>query len=228
MILSIIIPCYNDYKYLPNIVKEISKLTVEHELIIVNDGSNSETQNVLNSLQDITLINHPHNLGKSKALKTGLLATKGKYIVFFDADYINVKNEYLRQLIAPVISGAYDVCLGKSDEGFPFFKWIGLTTMLTGLRCLSRQLLLDHLEIFGNRGYVRGFLIEARMNRVIFPHYRVVKANLTGLKQQYKVQKTGSFRSFCKDVDIMYQIFHYLGPRQYFAQLSFCRRLNSI
>ena len=228
VILSVIIPCYNDYQHLSKIVAEISKLPFSHEIIVVNDGSNSQTKSVLNLLSGITLINHSRNLGKSQALKTGYLAAKGKYLVFFDSDYLNVKVEYFRLLIDPVISGKYDIAIGQSDEGFPFFNWIGLTTMLSGLRCFPRNILPKNCKIFNNHGYIKGFLFEARFNCLIFSKYRIAKVRLFGLKQQYKIQKTRSLGSFYNDIRILYQIYHYLGPKQYFTQLKFCRRLKTI
>ena len=51
MKLSIIIPCYNENEFIEKVVENIHKQThIDKEIIIVNDGSNSQTMDILNRL----------------------------------------------------------------------------------------------------------------------------------------------------------------------------------
>ena len=90
--LSIVIPCYNEEKRIVNTLKKIikycDKRVEEYEIIIVDDGSTDSTHIVLNSyLNDkIKLITLDENMGKGYAVRTGVLASKYKWILFTDAD----------------------------------------------------------------------------------------------------------------------------------------------
>lgn len=228
MKISVIIPCFNDYKYLKSIVDQIDQLSTTHEIILVNDGSGPETQKVLKTIHNAIVINHPRNMGKSQAMKTGLLASKGEYVVFLDSDFTNFQTVYLEKLIEPVINNLVEISIGEFDDGFSPFQKIGLTSMLTGIRCLPRKVLINNIDIFNNQGYFHGFFVEIKMNQRIYRHFKIIKVKLVGLKQQFKYQKVGFLRGFHKDIKIMYDIYHYLGNKQYFNQLKFARNLPTI
>ena len=94
--LSVFFPCYNEEKNITNTVNkaitELKKIARKWEIILVNDGSKDNTENVLNNLkkqystEDITIINHSPNRGYGAALKSGLYNSKYAWIAFTDAD----------------------------------------------------------------------------------------------------------------------------------------------
>lgn len=90
MKLSIIIPCYNEAKELENKVKivqeKLAKLPIESELLLVNDGSKDNTQEVINSIPNVKHLGYEVNRGKGGAIKEGILNASGDYIAFMDAD----------------------------------------------------------------------------------------------------------------------------------------------
>ena len=90
MKLSIIIPCYNeaqDLKAKTEIVKEkLASLNVETELILVNDGSKDNTQEVINSIDGVVHSGYEINRGKGGAVKQGIQDATGDYVLFMDAD----------------------------------------------------------------------------------------------------------------------------------------------
>lgn len=89
--ISVIIPVYNTKKLLfSEMIRSVEKQCgVCFEVIIINDGSNNETSEFLeeiqNSYQNITVISQ-ENCGVSKARNTGIKSAHGKYITFVDAD----------------------------------------------------------------------------------------------------------------------------------------------
>lgn len=94
---SIIIPCYNDGKYLPDAIGSLRNFTSSlFEVIIVNDGSKDEaTLAYLKQLEiDGYTIIHQQNKGLSGARNTGISKSKGKYIVPLDSDN-KLRPEYL-------------------------------------------------------------------------------------------------------------------------------------
>ena len=91
MILSIIIPVYNEentvFESLKS-VKNINSELFEHEIIVVNDGSTDNTNKILSenkSLYDKLLTNEI-NKGKGYSIKKGLIQSKGTHVIFHDAD----------------------------------------------------------------------------------------------------------------------------------------------
>tara|TARA_B100001996_G_scaffold219042_1_gene168421 strand:+ start:212 stop:901 length:690 start_codon:yes stop_codon:yes gene_type:complete len=91
MILSIIIPVYNEEKTLLKSLESVRKLSSdlkEYEIIVINDGSTDNTAKILEenkNLYDKLLINEL-NKGKGFSIKKGLIESKGTHIIFHDSD----------------------------------------------------------------------------------------------------------------------------------------------
>ena len=91
MILSIIIPVYNEDKTIINILKKIKKnssSSSKYEIIVIDDGSTDQSKNLLENnkeLYDKLLINET-NKGKGFAVKKGIKNASGSHIIFQDAD----------------------------------------------------------------------------------------------------------------------------------------------
>ena len=89
--LSILIPVYNEEKTLLNILKRINECKIDNfdfETIIINDGSDDNTFNVIKENSDLydKVINLDKNRGKGYAVKSGLKIATGDYVIFQDAD----------------------------------------------------------------------------------------------------------------------------------------------
>lgn len=94
---SIIIPCYNDGKYLPDAIESLRNCEASlFELIIVNDGSKDEaTITYLKKLEiEGYKVIHQQNKGLSGARNKGISKSNGKYIVPLDSDN-KLRPEYL-------------------------------------------------------------------------------------------------------------------------------------
>jgi polyisoprenyl-phosphate glycosyltransferase len=95
MLLSVIVPCYNEAVVLPatharlsNVLGDLPKL--EHELIFVNDGSQDQTQLILTQLQlqdhHVRVLSLSRNFGHQIAVTAGLEEAAGDAVVIIDAD----------------------------------------------------------------------------------------------------------------------------------------------
>ncbi len=85
---SVIVPVYNGEKFIEKCITSIINQTfTDFELIIVNDGSTDDTLNTIEQINDnrIHIINKK-NGGVSSARNLGYKESKGRYILFFDAD----------------------------------------------------------------------------------------------------------------------------------------------
>ena len=92
MILSIIIPAYNEEKTIIGILEKIknnSSNLFKYEVIVIDDGSTDQSRKLLEDkkhLFDKLLINET-NKGKGFAVKKGILNASGTHIIFQDADF---------------------------------------------------------------------------------------------------------------------------------------------
>jgi len=87
-LVSIIIPCYNDWQYLEQSVQSALDQTYPYkEVIVVDDGSNAKTKSILKQLESkITKLITQENQGQSTARNAGIAAAKGEYILVLDSD----------------------------------------------------------------------------------------------------------------------------------------------
>lgn len=88
---SIIIPTYNDGEYIADAINSALEQTLENiEVVVVDDCSTDNTQEVVNSYNDsrIRYIRHKENKGGSSSRNTGIESSSATYIAFLDADDI--------------------------------------------------------------------------------------------------------------------------------------------
>jgi len=122
--ISIIIPVYNEKKYILNIlqkVKDSSYLNFEKEIVVVDDGSSDGTTELLKNLSnysqgDYKVVFHKKNLGKGAALKTGFKNSSGDIIAIQDAD-LEYNPEDIAQLLLPIANGSVLVVYGSRMTG---------------------------------------------------------------------------------------------------------------
>ena len=82
---SIIIPAYNEEAIIGDIVSEIRAMYPEHEVIVVNDGSQDATAEAAQKA-GAAVFSHPYNIGNGAAVKSGIRVAKGDILVFMDGD----------------------------------------------------------------------------------------------------------------------------------------------
>lgn len=87
-LVSVIIPCYNDYKYIQAAIDSINNQSYNlFEIIIIDDGSAEETKKVLKSLEQENLtVLFQENMGPSAARNNGIKYATGDLILTLDAD----------------------------------------------------------------------------------------------------------------------------------------------
>jgi glycosyltransferase involved in cell wall biosynthesis len=101
MKISAVIPAYNNAQFLKEAIDSILKQTHPiDEIIIVDDGSTDQTQQIADSFGDQITYIKQQNQGPSAARNNGILAAKGSWIAFLDADDQWTPHKIERQLSA--------------------------------------------------------------------------------------------------------------------------------
>ena len=90
-LISIIVPVYNEEKTILEVLRKLSdikKSKYSSQVIVIDDGSNDGTSNILAENKNLIdkLITNELNKGKGYSVKKGLESSDGKYIIFQDAD----------------------------------------------------------------------------------------------------------------------------------------------
>ena len=119
ILLSVIVPCFNEIKTLDKIINNIQSSPVESkEIIIVDDFSNDGSREFLKNVQsyNIKTFFHDENLGKGAALCSGISLAKGKIIIIQDADLEYDPNQF-PDIIEPIVNGKADVVYGSRFQG---------------------------------------------------------------------------------------------------------------
>lgn len=85
LIFTLVLPAKNESSGLQKILPKLVQDYPIAEIIVVNDGSNDDTEEICKSFP-ITLLSHPYSMGNGSAIKTGTRQASHDKIVFMDAD----------------------------------------------------------------------------------------------------------------------------------------------
>ena len=122
MLLSIIIPVYNEEKLVGSLLRKVVDLHLQDglskEIVIVDDGSTDKTFEAVRSFMDensqsgIRLLRHECNKGKGAAVRTGLAEAYGDVFIIQDAD-LEYDPEDIREVVRPIMEHRADVVYGS-------------------------------------------------------------------------------------------------------------------
>ncbi|HJW15329.1 MAG TPA: glycosyltransferase family 2 protein, partial [Thermoanaerobaculia bacterium] len=119
MKLSVLIPVYNEAQTIGEVLRLVSEVPIEKEIIVVDDGSTDGTREILESWNGrggVRVILHPQNLGKGNAVATAIGAARGDILLIQDADLEYDPAEY-PILLRPIETGRADVVYGSRFRG---------------------------------------------------------------------------------------------------------------
>jgi glycosyltransferase involved in cell wall biosynthesis len=130
--LSIIMPVYNERNTVVEAIRRSRSVEIplSREIVVVDDGSDDGTRQILAQLQDSTVrvINHEVNRGKGAAIRTALGHVTGDLVLIQDAD-LEYDPEDWPKLLAPVLKGKTRVVYGSRFTGerrnMLFWHWVG-------------------------------------------------------------------------------------------------------
>ena len=112
--LSILIPIYNEWKTIQELLDRVLELKFEKEILIVDDGSTDGTREILDRIQhpSIRIFRHAANRGKGAAISTALANCTGDIVIIQDADLEQDPND-IYELVKPIMTGGAQVVYGS-------------------------------------------------------------------------------------------------------------------
>ena len=233
MILSVVIPCYNEEQTLRTSVQRVLDAdfgNISKDIVIVDDGSTDQSQAIATEFQTrhpavVRLLTHTHNQGKGAAVRDGLAVARGDLIVIHDADTEYDPQDF-QQMLALFRLPEVDVVFG-SRRFLPnpisgmFYYWgaqliNAFTNVLYGARVtdqftcykMFRRTILDQLSLRSN-----GFAVDAEFTaKILRLGYRIYEVPITYHPRSLREGKKIRFHD---GVSWLAQIIKYrfLGPR---------------
>ncbi|MBD3362453.1 glycosyltransferase [Candidatus Dojkabacteria bacterium] len=178
-----IIPAYNESQTIEDVIKTALQTPEIGEVIVINDGSKDNTQEIINRFKNqAKIIELKKNKGKGFAVVKGIKKSKYEYLLFLDADMINIKPYHLSSLIKPVLKDEVDMTLGPNVSlENPAIAFVLLP--ICGQRCLKKEFIIKSLTEIENSKYG----IEVILN-FIFRQERIAVVPLISHKKLHKIK----------------------------------------
>ena len=206
MKLSVVIPVYNEVDNIREILKRVRASGAASEIIVVDDGSQDGSREILNEVNGkdgIKVLLHPKNQGKGAAVRTGFAAATGEVILIQDADLEYHPRDF-PALLQPIEDGIADVVYGSRFMGGPrravmFWHMIAnqlltlmtnvlyntiLTDMETGYKVFRREV------VQGMKLRARGFEFEPEFTaKILKRRYRIFEVPISFNPRDYSQGK---------------------------------------
>jgi dolichyl-phosphate beta-glucosyltransferase len=163
MYLSVIIPAYNEEKRIRPTLKSVSEYLIdkqyEYEIIVVNDGSNDGTADVVRELKseinNLKIIDYENNKGKGYAVRKGMLSASGEVSLFMDADNSTTIDNLDKMIV--YINEGYDVVI--ASIGVKGARSIGHEPFYRRFMGKMGNLFIQLVAVSGIKDTQRGFKI---------------------------------------------------------------------
>ncbi len=137
-LVTIVIPVYNESSSLRTVLDRVDASPIEKEIVVVDDGSDDGTREVLQLFisTHLTVIAHSRNWGKGAAIRTALDFARGEFVVIQDGDLEYDPADYPR-LLGPLLAGRCDVVYGmrpdRPQRGLRFYCGAKFLTWITNV-----------------------------------------------------------------------------------------------
>ena len=194
--ISIIIPCYNEEKYISTVLTNINKQKklFNLEIIVVDDGSKDKTKEILKKYEKIIdkIITKKKNEGKGSAIKHGLNYVTGKYTLIQDADLEYSPSDYSK-IFYPLFKFNADAVYGSrfiSNEArrIIYFKNELANKFLTYVSNIVSGLNLSDIEV-GYKVFRTSILKSLNLKEKSFGFE--IESTMKLAKNKYKIFEVG-------------------------------------
>ena len=204
MKLSVVIPVYNEAATIAALIGRVQAVDVPKEIIVVDDGSNDGTRQVLKELEgrydNLRVILQLKNQGKGAALRVGFKQATGDFVLVQDADLEYDPTDY-PVLLKPLIEGKADVVYGSrfltTKEHRVLFFWHSVgNQVLTLISNMFTNLNLTDMET-GYKVFRRDIIQSIRLEQNRFGFEPEITVKISRMKLRiYEVGISYSGRTY--------------------------------
>jgi len=213
--LSIIIPAKNESQGLAKLLPELRKYHPEIEIIVVDDGSDDDTDSVCRK-NKVTLVTHPYSMGNGAAIKSGARKASTELLVFMDADGQHDPKDV--GALIKKIEGGFDMVVGARSSASQasigrlcantFYNWFAsmmvgqkIHDLTSGFRAVKAQKFREFLHLLPNgfsypttctmaffrSGYAVGYIPIETKQRIGKSHIKLIKDGIRFLLILFKI-----------------------------------------
>lgn len=170
---SCIVPAYNEALRIANVLNVLIGHELIDEVIVINDASTDNTEEVLNSFPAIISISNEKNMGKTYSLRVGMEKAKNNLVILIDSDLLGLTKENLTNLIAPVTSNQADISISIRGNSLPIYKLLGLD-FVSGERVFNKNIIeqpsqLNTLPGFGFEVFLNSIILQKKLRIAVIP-----------------------------------------------------------
>ncbi len=202
MLVSAIIPAYNEENTIANVILPLTKTREIDEILVVSDGSTDDTAKIARNL-GVTVIESQVNIGKGGAMMLGLKEAHGEIILFLDADLIGLNENHIQQLLTPILKGSTEMVIGIFEHGRLATDLAQLVApFLSGQRVVRKSLLerVDNLKM-------ARFGVELELTKYVAEHsINFTEVVLKELSHVMKEEKLGLIKGFQARMKMYWEI----------------------
>jgi glycosyltransferase involved in cell wall biosynthesis len=160
---SVIIPACNEASAIATVIGQLNAAARWKEIIVIDDGSTDGTSAAA-SAAGAHVIRHPYNKGNGAAVKTGIRAASGEFILIIDGDGQHKPSDAVAMAAR---LGEYDLVVGARSAGTQAgstrrfgnaaLNWLAgflagreIPDLTSGFRCARRDYLIDFIHLLPN------------------------------------------------------------------------------
>lgn len=182
-----IIPAYNEGPRIEAVLHAVTSVPAIHEVIVVDDGSEDNTQDIVKKFPTVTYIRNNINIGKAGSLNKGVAHTNASVLFFCDADLKGITPTIIESILSPVVSGTYAMFIGLRNN--PMQKSVHLFAVNSGERAVRREVWEALPHYFKHR-----YRVEAGLNYIARKYFGGFGYQTFNYSQPLKESKYGLLR----------------------------------